>query len=116
MRITAIETIVLERAITVHAGAVSWLWVRVHTDAGLVGLGETYPAAAAAEAAVRESLAPVLLGQDARDIERLWADMFLAVGYHGWAGAELRALSAVDLALWDLGRWRAICSFPVFER
>jgi galactonate dehydratase len=102
MRITAIETIVLERAITVHAGAVSWLWVRVHTDAGLVGLGETYPAAAAAEAAVRESLAPVLLGQDARDIERLWADMFLAVGYHGWAGAELRALSAVDLALWDL--------------
>jgi galactonate dehydratase len=102
MRITAIETIVLERAITVHAGAVSWLWVPVHTDAGLVGLGETYPAAAAAEAAVRESLAPVLLGQDARDIERLWADMFLAIGYHGWAGAELRALSAIDLALWDL--------------
>ena len=28
--------------------------------------------------------------------------MFLAVGYHGWAGAEMRAISAIDLALWDL--------------
>lgn len=102
MRITAIETIVCDRAITVHAGAINWVWVRVHTDAGLVGLGETYPAAATAEAAIHESLAPALLGQDARDIERLWADMFLAVGYHGWAGAEMRALSALDLALWDL--------------
>ena len=38
MRITAIETIRLSRGITVHAGAIRWLWVRVHTDAGLVGL------------------------------------------------------------------------------
>ena len=99
MRITALETLPLNAAITVHAGAISWLWVRVHTDAGLIGLGETYPAAATAEAAVHESLAPVLLGQDARDIARLWQRMFQAVSYHGWAGAEMRAISAVDLAL-----------------
>jgi L-alanine-DL-glutamate epimerase-like enolase superfamily enzyme len=102
MRITALETLPLNAAITVHAGAISWLWVRVHTDSGLIGLGETYPAAATAEAAVHESLAPVLLGQDARDIARLWQRMFQAVSYHGWAGAEMRAISAVDLALWDL--------------
>jgi galactonate dehydratase len=102
MRITALETLALNAAITVHAGAISWLWVRVHTDTGLMGLGETYPAAATAEAALHESLAPVLLGQDARDITRLWHRMFQAVSYHGWAGAEMRALSAVDLALWDL--------------
>lgn len=102
MRINAIETLTLQRAITVHAGAISWLWVRVHTDEGVIGLGETYPAAATAESAVHESLAPVLLGQDARDITRLWQRMFQAVSYHGWAGAEMRAMSAVDLALWDL--------------
>ena len=102
MRITAVETLALNRAITVHAGPISWLWVRVHTDEGLVGLGETYPAAATAATAVHESLAPVVLGEDARDITRIWQRMFQAVSYHGWAGAEMRALSAVDLALWDL--------------
>jgi L-alanine-DL-glutamate epimerase-like enolase superfamily enzyme len=44
----------------------------------------------------------VLLGRDPREIDKLWADMFLAVSYHGWAGAELRAISAIDIALWDL--------------
>ena len=87
--------------------------MRVHTDAGLVGLGETYPAAATAEAAVHESLAPVLLGQDARDISRLWQRMFQAVSYHGWAGAEMRAISAVDLALWDLAGKAA--DLPVYR-
>ncbi len=102
MKITKIETITLQRHQTIHAGAISWLWVHVHTDEGLIGLGETYPAAEAAEAVIRHSLAPVLLGRDPREIERLWADMFLAVSYHGWAGTELRAISAVDIALWDL--------------
>ena len=41
MKITSIETIHLAKGITVHAGPVHWLWVRIHTDSGLVGLGET---------------------------------------------------------------------------
>ena len=113
MRITALETLTLKAAIAVHAGAISWLWVRLHTDAGVIGLGETYPAAATAEAAVHESLAPALLGQDARDITRLWQRMFQAVSYHGWAGAEMRAISAVDLALWDLAGKAA--GLPVYR-
>jgi L-alanine-DL-glutamate epimerase-like enolase superfamily enzyme len=102
MKITKIETIRLGTGVSVHAGAINWLWVRIHTDAGLIGLGETYPTAEAAESVVLHSLAPLLLGRDARQIERLWADMFLKISYHGWAGAELRAISAVDIALWDL--------------
>jgi galactonate dehydratase len=102
MRITAVETIYLSRGITVHAGPIQWLWVRIHTDSGLVGLGETYPWPEAEAAVVRRSLAPVLLGRDPLEIDRLWADMFLAVSYSGWAGAEMRAISAVDIALWDL--------------
>ena len=113
MKITAIETLYLERGITVHAGAIQWLWVRIHTDSGLVGLGETYPFPEAEAAVVRRSLAPVLLGRDPSQIDRLWADMFLAVSYAGWAGAEMRAISAVDMALWDLAG--KACGVPVYQ-
>jgi len=59
MLISAIETIRLSHGITVHAGPIRWLWVRVHTDAGLVGLGETYPHPEAEAAIIREALAPI---------------------------------------------------------
>jgi len=112
VKITAIETLYLSRGITVHAGAIQWLWVRIHTDEGITGLGETYPHPESEAAAVHR-LAPVLLGRDPRQIDRLWADLFLAVSYSGWAGAELRAISAVDMALWDLkGK---VLGVPLYE-
>jgi L-alanine-DL-glutamate epimerase-like enolase superfamily enzyme len=42
------------------------------------------------------------VGQDPSRIDWLWREMHLAVSYAGWAGAEIRAISAVDMALWDL--------------
>lgn len=102
MKITRIETLNLARGITCHAGPISWLWVRLHTDAGPVGLGETYPMADACEAVIHKQLAPLLLGRDPRQIDRLWADMKLACETFGLAGAEIRAISAIDIALWDL--------------
>jgi galactonate dehydratase len=102
MKITAVETIYIPRGVTVHVGAITYLWVRIHTDEGLIGLGESYPNAEAEASIVHSRLAAVLLGKDPSAIDRLWADMFLAVSYSGWAGAEMRAISAVDIALWDL--------------
>jgi L-alanine-DL-glutamate epimerase and related enzymes of enolase superfamily len=102
MRITSIETITMERGITVHAGPIQWMWVRIHTDEGLTGLGETYPSPHAAEEVIHRSLAPVLLGRDPSAIDKLWLDMYQRVSYAGWAGAEMRAISAIDIALWDL--------------
>lgn len=96
-----------------HAGPVQWLWVRIHTDSGLVGLGETYPHPEAEKAVVQRSLAPVLLGRDPLQIDRLWADMFQTIAYSGWAGAEMRAISAVDMALWDLAGKAA--GMPVYQ-
>lgn len=113
MKITAVETIWLGRGVTVHAGPIQWLWVRIHTDTGLVGLGETYPWPEAEGAVVRRALAPVLLGRDPLQIEKLWADMFLTISYSGWAGAEIRAISAVDMALWDLAGKAA--NMPVYQ-
>src|SRR5580698_905014 len=102
MKITAVETIYIPRGVTVHVGAITYLWVRIHTDEGIIGLGESYPNAEAEASIVHSRLAAVLLGRDPSAIDRLWADMFLAVSYSGWAGAEMRAISAVDIALWDL--------------
>jgi galactonate dehydratase len=113
MRIIAIETIRLSRGITVHAGPIQWLWVRLHTDGGLTGLGETYPRPEAEAAIIHGALAPVLLGRDPLAIDRLWADMFQAVAYSGWAGAEMRAISAVDIALWDLAGKAA--NLPIYQ-
>ena len=102
MKITALELIHYYRGIRVHAGTIDWLWVRIHTDEGLTGLGETYPCSDSEAAVIRRSLGPVLLGRDPSQIDRLWADQLLATSYHGWAGAEMRAISAIDIALWDL--------------
>ncbi|MEH1129645.1 mandelate racemase/muconate lactonizing enzyme family protein [Micromonospora sp. CPCC 206061] len=86
------------------------LYVHVSTDTGLVGLGETYYGAGAAEAVVHEELAPRLLGlalgDSARDIARHAGGTAAYVGYSG-SGAETRARSAVDLALWDIAAQHA---------
>jgi L-alanine-DL-glutamate epimerase-like enolase superfamily enzyme len=112
-KITAVETIYLQPRVSVHAGPIQWLWVRIHTDDGLTGLGETYPWPEAESAIVLKRLAPVLLGRDPSCIDKLWADMFQAVSFSGWAGAEMRAISAVDIALWDLAGKAA--GLPVYK-
>lgn len=102
MRITKIETIAHPNVTEVHAGGIGWLWVRIHADSGQYGTGETFPGPHAEKAIILNDFAPVLLGRDPRDIERIWLDLLTHVQYRGWAGAEMRAISAVDIALWDL--------------
>jgi L-alanine-DL-glutamate epimerase-like enolase superfamily enzyme len=80
----------------------NWVWVRVHTDSGLVGLGETYPRNEVEASMVHSTIAGLLLGRDPRDIERIWADLYRTFDFQVAGGAEMRALSAIDLALWDL--------------
>jgi galactonate dehydratase len=95
MKITQVDT--------VHAAAFpNILWVQIHTDTGLVGLGETFRGAQAVQAQIHELVAPYLLGKDPLAIEA--HSQHLLYGYVGFAssGAETRAASAVDIALWDL--------------
>jgi L-alanine-DL-glutamate epimerase-like enolase superfamily enzyme len=91
----------------------NWVWVRVHTDTGLVGLGETYPRNETEASAIHAGIAPVLLGRDPRDIDRIWADLYRTFDVQVTGGAEMRALSAVNLALWDLLGKSA--NLPVFR-
>jgi L-alanine-DL-glutamate epimerase-like enolase superfamily enzyme len=95
VKITKIETIQIPEHRYI-------LWVRIHTDEGLIGLGETYSHAEPAKTLIDEVYGPgYLLGQDPLQIEALWRAMFQS-NFSGWAGAEMRAISAIDIALWDI--------------
>lgn len=95
MKITAIESLQ-------WAEYPRLMVVRVHTDSGIVGLGETVDKIPGAKGALHGTIAPLILGQDALDIEGLWRFVMDNIMYHGYAGAETRALSAVEVALWDI--------------
>ena len=68
MKITLIETLRTEEFANV-------LWVRIYTDTGLIGLGETFYGAGAVEAQIHDTLAGRLLGRDPLRIEAIHRDM-----------------------------------------
>lgn len=94
MKLEAIETIRAEA----HPNI---LWVELHTDEGLVGLGETFYGPATAEAHVHGIIAPYLLGKDPTNLAAHQAHLSGYVGFTG-AGGEMRGRAAVDIAMWDL--------------
>ncbi|MFH5776301.1 mandelate racemase/muconate lactonizing enzyme family protein [Paracoccus broussonetiae] len=94
MKITKLETVrVAERP--------NLLWVLVHTDEGLTGLGETFFGAETVEAYIHEYVAPRVIGRNPLQIDLLASEL---VGYLGFrsSGAEVRGNSAFDIALWDI--------------
>ena len=94
MKITKVETIRSEDR--------SYCWILITTDAGYVGVGETYHRADPAEIVIHEFARGHLLGQNPEDIEKIWNRMYRSASFHGLMGAELRAMSGIDMALWDL--------------
>ena len=95
--------------------------VRVRDADGAEGVGYTYTVGAggaAVHALAARDLAPLLAGRDADRIEDLWQAMWWALHYGGRGGAAVLAMSAVDIALWDLRArrqnaplWRALGGF-----
>lgn len=81
----------------------SWVWLRIHTDTELVGLGEPYlenhPDSVIAEV---QRLEPFLVGKDPTRVEALWKEMYESgSGYLG-GPIKMSAISGIDIALWDL--------------
>lgn len=78
--------------------------VRVTGDDGVSGIGFCYgghSSGSLVSMAVRDLLAPVLAGQDAHRVSGLWQDMYKEALLHGRAGSVMRALSILDIAMWD---------------
>ena len=81
-----------------------YLLVRVRCSDGVEGIGATYCGDRGGELchlAVQELLAPVVAGRDPHATEALWAAMYREALLQGRTGSVMRALSALDIALWD---------------
>jgi L-alanine-DL-glutamate epimerase-like enolase superfamily enzyme len=95
MKIIDVETIVPDVELSRP-----FIFVLVHTDEGVTGLGQTADVRTAP--IVHDLAERFLIGADPQRITALWHEIFEWVAYHGYAGAEARALSAIDIALWDI--------------
>ncbi|MBS7706488.1 mandelate racemase/muconate lactonizing enzyme family protein [Chelatococcus asaccharovorans] len=112
MKITDIEGIILRLPVVraIGDGCQSVLLIRVHTDEGLVGIGEAHTNPLVSKAILdaplcsvsAEGLRSLLIGEDPRDIGRLWDKMYKHSATYGRRGALMHAMSGVDIALWDL--------------
>jgi galactonate dehydratase len=106
MKITAVETLRTEEFANV-------LWVRIHTDGDIVGLGETFYGAGAVEAHIHDTLAGRIIGRNPLHIEAIHREMLNLPMAQSSTGAEYRAASAVDIALWDI--FGKVCGQPVHQ-
>ena len=104
LRITRLETILVKPR---------WLFLKVHTDAGIVGLGEPLlEGRARTVAAAIDEVAPYLVGKDPRQVVHHWQAIYRHAFYRG--GPVLTsALSGIDQALWDI-KGKAL-GIPVYE-
>jgi len=114
MKIVAIETHLIRVPCNIGAAptaflGVGWatldtLLVRVVTDQGLEGWGEGFGHACcpATRTVVDTQLAPAVIGEDARDIRGLMARLAQRLHLFGRNGPHVYALSALDVALWDI--------------
>ncbi len=100
-KITRVETIYWKRRDAAPWWP-HWTWLRLHTDSGHTGLGETYPRNESEAALIHSVAAPLLLGRDPRDLEQIWAELYPTFDFQVTGGSEMHVLSAIDLALWDL--------------
>jgi galactonate dehydratase len=96
----------LERAETVRQGGYrQTLLVKVSTDQGIVGWGESHAVMTprVVKTALTDLFRPILLGKDARQIEALWEKMYSTQRLRGYGtGYFTRAMAGVDIALWDI--------------
>ncbi len=98
VKILRLKTAVVE-------GNFDWTFVRIETDEGIRGLGECFFAPGLTS--ILRSLEPLMIGEDPRDIHRLFRKLQLATsGAGSVAGIIYNAISGIEAALWDvLGQW-----------
>ena len=94
MKIRGLKSAVVE-------GNFDWTFVRIETDDGICGLGECFFAPGLTS--ILRSLEPLLVGEDPRDIHRLFRKLQLATsGAGSIAGIIYNAISGIEAALWDV--------------
>ena len=95
MKITHIGSVLLKPT--------GWVLIKVKTDEGITGIGEAYHGAGVHQIAVDERLTKPLIGQDPRNVDKLFRDMMDSMSASGfYQGAVMSAISGIESALWDI--------------
>ncbi len=92
----------------------NWTLFKIETDAGIHGWGEAtnWPGSPLIEAACKH-VGEFIIGQDARRLDYLWTKVYRDMNWLGQAGPLLSAISAMDIALWDIKGKAA--GMPVYD-
>jgi galactonate dehydratase len=109
MKITRIEVVTFRKDLHIGGGSggrddgAEFMWVRLHTDKGIIGTGETYPWDNGQVGALEDySKELKLIGRDPRDIEGVWRDFYFQMAMRNAGGADMRILSALNMAQLDI--------------
>ena len=98
MKITSISSVLLQ-----PPQGTPWVLVKVRTDEGITGIGESYHGAGVHQIAVDERLGRRLIGADPRNVDKLFRDMMRSMSASGfYQGAVMSAISGIEMALWDV--------------
>jgi L-alanine-DL-glutamate epimerase-like enolase superfamily enzyme len=79
-----------------------WLICEIETDAGIVGIGNAALSPQITKQTIDLYLKPLLIGADPWDVEQIWQHMYRKTMAFGRKGIGMVAISAVDIALWDI--------------
>jgi galactonate dehydratase len=86
----------------VRSGRAGFCWVRITTNAGIIGTGETYPGINGELGNLRDISSRFLMGKDPRDIDVIWRNIYQYQSMRNAGGSDMRMLSAIDMALLDI--------------
>jgi L-alanine-DL-glutamate epimerase-like enolase superfamily enzyme len=106
VKITKIESVRFNDKIDVGGGSggegnAEFYWVRLHTNTGIIGTGETYPFSNGDLGALKD-YARLLIGKDPRNIDGIWKAIYHDMSMRNAGGADMRILSAINMAQLDI--------------
>ena len=107
MKIIKVESVMFTDKVDVGGGSggsgkTEFCWVRIHTDTGLIGTGETYPGVNGELGALKDLSKRFLLGKDPRDIDVIWQNIYQYMSMRNAGGSDMRILSAINMAQLDI--------------
>ena len=98
MKITEVKTFLMGVGNTPR----NWLFVKVYTDEGITGVGESSGWPVVIKAAI-DDISPMVIGEDPMNIEKIWQLLYVGMMGHGMTGVVgSGAINGIEMALWDI--------------
>ena len=107
VKITKVESVRFNEKLKIEGGSggsgrTEFCWIRIHTDTGITGYGETYPSVNGELGSLKDIARQHLIGKDPRDIEKIWKGIYKYQAMRNSGGSEMHMQSAIDMALLDI--------------